>query len=191
MHDEGTKQVTESVTPSRVPVATNGLSPGYPVEPAAKRDVADTLRPELAGIVSRAVAYVLDAVIVGIVAFGLMAGTQFVVTVVGMDGFGVATASHAVLLTALPALLAAYNVVFWGLTGRTPGMALVGVRVTSTAGRPVSWLSALIRALVLAYFPIVAAWCLVDRRHQGIHDKLARTVVVRASAQILAPATPT
>jgi uncharacterized RDD family membrane protein YckC len=32
---------------------------------------------------------------------------------------------------------------------------------------------------VLAYFPIGAVWALVDGRHQAIHDKLARTVVVR------------
>jgi uncharacterized RDD family membrane protein YckC len=34
---------------------------------------------------------------------------------------------------------------------------------------------------VLAYFPIGALWCLVDRRHQAIHDKLARTAVVRTA----------
>ncbi len=84
-----------------------------------------------------------------------------------------------VLLAGLPALLVSYDVVFWGLTGRTPGMALLGVRVTSTAGRPVSWTAALIRAVVLAYFPIGSLWSIVDRRHQAVHDKLARTVVVR------------
>lgn len=187
---EGAKQITESVSPSPLPVEVNGdVDHAYPVALAATRDGAEIIRPEFAGIISRTVAYVLDAVIVGIVAFSLTAGTRLVVTVIGFNGVLTRT-SQTVLLAALPLLLAAYDVVFWGLTGRTPGMALVGVRVTGTAGRPVSWLSASIRAVVLAYVPIVALWCLVDRRHQGIHDKLARTVVVRTFPRILAPATP-
>jgi uncharacterized RDD family membrane protein YckC len=32
---------------------------------------------------------------------------------------------------------------------------------------------------VLACFPIGALWLLVDRRRQALHDKIARTVVVR------------
>jgi uncharacterized RDD family membrane protein YckC len=42
--------------------------------------------------------------------------------------------------------------------------------------------------VVLGYLPVVALWMLVDRRHQGVHDKLARTVVVRTDARAPADA---
>jgi len=63
--------------------------------------------------------------------------------------------------------------------GITPGMAVLGLRVVPTRPRRLSWPAAVLRALVLAYFPIGALWALVDRRHQAIHDKVARTTVVR------------
>jgi len=130
-----------------------------------------------AGIVSRTVAFVVDAVVVTVVAAGTVAVVQLVASVAGADWRGLARAAAP----AVPAVFAAYNFVFWGLSGRTPGMALLGLRVTSTAGRPVRWIPALIRAVVLAYLPIGSVWCLVDRRRQAVHDKLAGTVVVRPS----------
>lgn len=54
-------------------------------------------------------------------------------------------------------------------------MAVLGVRVVATSGHRPSWLAALVRAVVLVYFPLGATWALVDRRHQAVHDKLART----------------
>jgi uncharacterized RDD family membrane protein YckC len=132
-----------------------------------------------AGPVSRAIAYVGDALIVavtftaGTVVFGLIA------SVIGAQAQDLARAITSAYLLLLPASLATYNLLFWGLAGRTPGMALVGVRVVTTRGGPVSWPAALVRAVVLAYFPVGAVWMLVDRRHQAIHDKLARTSVIR------------
>jgi uncharacterized RDD family membrane protein YckC len=138
-------------------------------------------RREYAGVVSRAGAFLADAALVAFVAFGGVAVVALVTLVVGAQGRDLARTMASVLVVALPALLAAYAAVFWALTGRTPGMALLGLRVVSTAGRRPRWLPCVIRAVVLAYFPIGALWCLVDRRHQAIHDKLARTTVVRAA----------
>jgi len=135
---------------------------------------------DYAGPVSRAVGYLVDAALVAALTIGGVAGVQVIVTVVGNDLREFVRAATPVLLAALPVLLVSYLFVFWGLTGRTPGMALIGVRLTSTAGRPVSWTAALVRAVILGYFPIGYLWCLVDRRRQAVHDKLARTIVVRA-----------
>ena len=71
---------------------------------------------------------------------------------------------------------------FWFLAGRTPGMAVLGLRVVTTHPRRLSWIAALLRALVLAYFPLGALWALADRRCQGVHDKVAHTSVVRVPA---------
>jgi uncharacterized RDD family membrane protein YckC len=139
-------------------------------------------RREYAGVVSRAGAFLADAALVTLVAFGAVAVVALVTLVVGAQGRHLARTMVSILAIALPALLAAYGGIFWALAGRTPGMALLGLRVVSTAGRRPRWLACVIRAVVLAYFPIGSLWCLVDRRHQAIHDKLARTTVVRTAS---------
>jgi uncharacterized RDD family membrane protein YckC len=136
-------------------------------------------RTDYAGVVSRTVAFFVDAAVIAAVAIGAAAGVWLVVTVVGGRWRGLAGWAVPLLAAAVPAMFALYGFTFWWLTGRTPGMALLGLRVTSTAGRPLCWSASLIRALILAVFPIGTLWCLVDRRHQAVHDKLARTLVVR------------
>jgi uncharacterized RDD family membrane protein YckC len=142
-----------------------------------------------AGPVSRAVAFVVDVVVVAVVAVGSVLFVEMLGAVLGSQVRTVARVVVSTTAVVLPALLVVYCLAFWALAGRTPGMALLGVRVVSTAGRPVSWLSSLIRAVVLVVFPIGWLWSLVDRRSQGIHDKLARTTVVRPELS-RAPARP-
>jgi uncharacterized RDD family membrane protein YckC len=82
------------------------------------------------------------------------------------------------------ALLAvAYSWLFTALGGRTPGLALAGLRVESQRGGTLTVREALARAalavpsaaLGLAGF----ALALVDPRGQTLHDKLCGAVVVR------------
>jgi uncharacterized RDD family membrane protein YckC len=136
-----------------------------------------------AGSVSRSIAYVLDALIVASLSIGAVTAVTLVAAVAGAQARDLAHAVVSVSVVLLPSLMALYMAVFWTLAGRTPAMALLGLRVVRSDGRPVGWFSALVRAVVLAYFPIGALWLLVDRRHQGIHDKLARTAVVRAPSR--------
>jgi uncharacterized RDD family membrane protein YckC len=140
-------------------------------------------RAAYAGSVSRSIAYVVDALIVSILAIGAVTAVTLVAAAVGAQARDLAHAVVSVSVVLLPSLLALYMALFWILAGRTPAMALLGLRVVRSDGGPVGWFSALVRAAVLAYFPIGALWLLVDRRHQGIHDKLARTVVVRAPSR--------
>lgn len=139
-----------------------------------------------AGAVSRTLAFGLDAALVATAATGAALAILLIGSVLGTSDRELARAVAPAFAAALPALLAVYNTVFWALAGRTPGMALLGIRVVATRDRPVSWLSALVRAVVLGYFPIGALWCLVDRRSQAVHDKLARTVVVRSGGRLAA-----
>jgi uncharacterized RDD family membrane protein YckC len=135
--------------------------------------------PEYAGPVSRTLAYGFDTVLVAVTFTGGVVVTGLIASVVGARAHALVVAAGAAYLLVLPILFAFYCTVFWALAGRTPGMALLGVRVVATRGGRPSWLSALVRAVVLAYFPLGAVWALVDRRHQAVHDKLARTTVVR------------
>ncbi|GAA4736177.1 RDD family protein [Phytohabitans rumicis] len=134
---------------------------------------------EYAGVVSRAVAYVLDALLVTVATGGAVVVVVLVGAAVSTTAGDFAQTLVPLTLAALPAVLTLYDWCFWTLAGRTPGMALLGVRVVTVDGGRVSWLAALVRAVVLAYFPVGALWAVVDRRGQGVHDKLARTTVVR------------
>jgi uncharacterized RDD family membrane protein YckC len=128
-----------------------------------------------AGIVSRSIAFCVDAVVVVVATTAGVVGVEVVGVVLGRkpQHLGAALAIAPVVL------LFVYSVAFWVLAGRTLGTALLGLRVIRIDGRLVSWGQAVIRALIMLIFPIGFLWSLLDRRHQAIHDKLARTVVVR------------
>lgn len=74
-------------------------------------------------------------------------------------------------LLALLGVAGAYHAGFWALGGRTPGARLLGLRLTSIDGSPVSPAQSLVRMLL-------APWALV--RGRALHDRAAGTEVVEA-----------
>jgi uncharacterized RDD family membrane protein YckC len=70
------------------------------------------------------------------------------------------------------------------VTGQTPGMRLMHVRVVAPDGKPPSLRRGLVRVcgLVLAIVPLFAGFLpvLVDDRRRGLADMLAGTVVLSA-----------
>jgi uncharacterized RDD family membrane protein YckC len=131
-----------------------------------------------AGVVSRAIAFVTDAMIVVVFTIASIAGVNLIASTLGAGPRELAQIVTPILAVAPPLLLVIYESALWTLAGRTPGKALLGLRVTRADGRPVTLGSAVVRALVLVVVFVGALWSLVDRRHQGLHDKLARTVVI-------------
>ncbi len=75
-----------------------------------------------------------------------------------------------------------YRVGFWTITGQTPGMALLGLRVLRADGGKVGLLVALKRfiGLVLSASTLGIGFLmvLVTERRRALHDLLAGTVVV-------------
>lgn len=135
-----------------------------------------------AGIVSRGVAFAIDAVIALVVC---TVGLQVVTAVLASVGIGTlwkgGTTAALGYVLALPVVFGAYCVGFWTLLGRTPGMMLMGLRVVTVDGAPPGVRRSIVRALgywVSAILLLGFAWIAVDGRRQGFHDKLARTVVV-------------
>jgi uncharacterized RDD family membrane protein YckC len=85
---------------------------------------------------------------------------------------------------ALCALVAvAYSWLFTALGGRTPGLALAGLRIESRRGGTLTIGEALARALLAVLSAALGlagfALALVDLRGQTLHDKLCGAVVVR------------
>ena len=85
------------------------------------------------------------------------------------------------------ALLSGYLVIFWTLTGETPGMRFMGIRVTDRRGAPPSFGRSVRRLLgmYLAAIPLGAGFLLVlvDDHRRGLHDRIAGTLVIHAAAR--------
>jgi uncharacterized RDD family membrane protein YckC len=78
-------------------------------------------------------------------------------------------------------ITAAYLVVFWTITGQTPGMRLMHLRVVDQRGRPPHFVRAVVRliGLFFAILPLFAGFVpvLFDRRRRALQDFMASTVV--------------
>jgi uncharacterized RDD family membrane protein YckC len=94
---------------------------------------------------------------------------------------------NLVIVAALTLLLFVINfVVLAGRSGQTVGMRILGIRIVRVDGKPFTIKQACLRHLIgypisMAVFCLGFLWMLWDRRQQGWHDKLARTVVVASA----------
>ena len=134
--------------------------------------------PDYAGFWQRAAAFVIDAMIVTAIVAPLM------VLGFGVHRFSLDPAEHSWDLLA-PLAIAAAVIGFWRYCGATPGKIALGVKVVDAAsGQPPSLLRLVLR--FIAYFvsalPLYLGflWIAVDRRKQGWHDKIARTIVINS-----------
>ncbi len=80
-------------------------------------------------------------------------------------------------------VLGAYAAVFWKFKGSTVGSIIFGFKVVRIDGRPVDWMTAIVRALA-CFISLIAVglgfiWIAFDPEKQGWHDKIAGTVVVK------------
>lgn len=135
--------------------------------------------PRYAGFWIRVVAYLIDAIVISIVA-SFFPDVRVDPSALATDPF-----EHTRNGSALLSLL--YFVGFWALwNGQTPGMRILKLRVMREDGTPVSLVTALIRylGLILAFIVIFIGviWVAFDGRKQGWHDKIASTLVVREAA---------
>jgi uncharacterized RDD family membrane protein YckC len=74
------------------------------------------------------------------------------------------------------AVLIALNTVCIGLFGRTPGMALAGIRCVSVVdGGAIGLARAFLRAILLA---LVIPAVIMDGGRRGLHDRVAGSIVI-------------
>jgi uncharacterized RDD family membrane protein YckC len=135
----------------------------------------------LAGLGSRLVAAILDAMIVASVVFALWVIGVAAATPAG--GGGVVT---AVLIVLTFLVLFGYDVAFETLaSGRTPGKRATGLRVVRQGGEPPGFLAAAVRNLLRlvdllpAFYAIGVVSILFSPRNQRLGDLAAGTLVVR------------
>ncbi|WP_305043613.1 RDD family protein [Geoalkalibacter sp.] len=82
------------------------------------------------------------------------------------------------------ALWQTYKVFFTGYCGQTPGKMALRIQVVREDGRPVGYARAFVREVIGkfisgALFGIGFLMVAFDRRKQGLHDRLAATLVVK------------
>ncbi len=144
-----------------------------------------------AGFISRAIAFVLDIVVMSVAVLAAVALLQALLgffTLYGLIGQRVVQSSPfreiVVVVIALigVGIAVGYPVAFWVLLGQTPGKLLMGVRIARTNGKPLTIGRALLRYLGywLSAIPLGLGflWVLVDDQRQCWHDKLADTYVI-------------
>ncbi len=128
---------------------------------------SDTATYELADVGTRFIAILIDGFILGII-IGILSN------VAGTTGTGLG------FLVSL-----AYNWYFWTRKdGQTPGKSLMKIKVIKTDGSPISDTDAILRYVgysISGFFLLLGyLWAIWDENHQGWHDKIANTYVVKA-----------
>ena len=153
-------------------------------------------KPAYEGLVTRAIAFAVDAAAINVVAFAVAGIVALTLSVLSVPDW-----LEAVLLAVAGVIFflwtIGYFATFWSTTGQTPGGRLMRIRVCrADTGEPIGFGRAVLRLvyLTLAAIPLLAGFVpiLFDERRRGLHDMLAGTVVVSAPDEPVAvsPAGP-
>jgi uncharacterized RDD family membrane protein YckC len=136
-----------------------------------------------AGVASRALAFVVDGVVVGAALLLAAAAVGVVTALAGpiRPGWLIGTALGTTWFVAQ----AVYFAGFWSTVGQTPGMRLVGIRVVSSSPATLGFGRALLRyvAVLASIIPCFAGFApvLLDHRRRAVPDYVARTVLVTSA----------
>ena len=140
----------------------------------------------IAGLGSRAMAYVIDVGLLGAVGLVLYFGLSFLIT----DPVNAALALSSLTRTLILVGVFFGLWVYWTLleviwNGQSVGKRLLRIRVVKSDGSPVTVFSSAVRNLLRvvdflpACYPVGLITMLVDKRHRRLGDLLAGTVLVR------------
>jgi uncharacterized RDD family membrane protein YckC len=148
------------------------------------RPSAPATTPVYEGLVTRGIAFAVDAALINLAALIVSVSVGLALSVLDPSN-NVETAALAVAGVAYVVWTIAYFVTFWSTTGQTPGNRLLQIRVCRAddreALRPRKSLLRL-GAMVLCALPLFAGFLpiLVNNRRRGLHDMVAGSVVVSA-----------
>lgn len=153
-----------------------------------------TRRVRPAGFISRLVAFMVDLVLISITITIVVFGINEIMSFFGLkimlnrwisNSVNAETITSAirilvVLLYYLFSIL--YFAIFYSLVSYTPGKYLVGLQVVRTDGFRLRFWRSFLRAVcyylsaLLLFMGFI--WIIFDKNRQGLHDKIAGTVVI-------------
>jgi len=178
--------------PAAAPIASGGgeqqgiqrtARPRTPRRDIRQAPAAGAFR-ETAGFGLRLVAVLIDAVVYSALLAVIVAGLATIIAVAGSER---PEARGAMLLLALLVVLCLgtlYRVCFIGYCGQTPGKMATRIKVVRTSGADVGFGAAIFREVIGKFISALLLFCgylmvLFDERRQGLHDKIADTIVVK------------
>jgi uncharacterized RDD family membrane protein YckC len=139
----------------------------------------------LAGFATRALALAVDIAIIDVVALVLTGAITWGANIVDVDFDPSGPLVAGLAVGGFLLILSVYLLVFWSLTGQTPGMRFMGIRVIDLRGRAPGLLRSLRRlaGFYLAALPAGAGFLLVlvDDRRRGLQDRVAATLVIHSA----------
>jgi uncharacterized RDD family membrane protein YckC len=140
----------------------------------------------LAGFATRVLGLVIDLTILDVAVLVLGGALAWAANVLHVDVELSTTAVAGLAGLGWVLLISNYLVAFWYLTGQTPGMRFMGIRVTDCHGATPGLTRSLRRlaGMYLAAIPAGAGFLLVlvDDRRRGLHDRVAGTLVIHAAS---------
>jgi uncharacterized RDD family membrane protein YckC len=141
------------------------------------------------GLVTRAVSWVFDAVLINLVAIITGIGAELVLSIFPLAK-NAQPALKAIAGVAYVLWCAAYFVLFWSTTGQTPGARVMQIRLVTAKGQRVKPARAIVRwvGMNLAMLPLFAGYLPILFRRRGFPDWLAHTLVLDAPQLSLAGA---
>lgn len=140
----------------------------------------DSAQPEVAGIVSRGVAALIDLVVAGVIVGVLYLGVALTQFVLQPSGFRFPAPNAFFSTTVMFAVAVLYLAGCWVTSGCTAGAVVMGLRVVGLRAARVSLPVAVLRAIACVVFPIGLAFVAVDKRRRSVQDVALRTRVVYA-----------
>jgi uncharacterized RDD family membrane protein YckC len=161
---------------------------GGQAQVVATRVHGEAARPrvEYQGLITRGIAFVIDAAVVNLVAVVVAASTALIASALSLpDSLDKALVAGGAWLFLVWS--AGYFVTFWSSTGQTPGNRLMQIRVVRAKdGAPLRPWRALLRlfGLMLAALPLFLGFLpiLLNERRRGLQDTIAGSVVVGVEA---------
>jgi uncharacterized RDD family membrane protein YckC len=142
---------------------------------------AEAAGPRYIGLITRAIAFAVDAAILNGIAAVTAAAVALIVSLFPL-GHNARTVLAVVGGAVYFIWLIAYFATFWATTGQTPGNRVMRIRVMRPSGARVHALRAMVRVVgvVLAALPLFAGFLpiLFTDRRRGLADFMADTVVV-------------
>ena len=157
------------------------------VAPVPPVPATPPVEQQYAGLVTRVIAFSLDAALVNAVAIVVAATVALAASILHLpstlDHVAIAIGGVVFVLWTI-----GYFATFWATTGQTPADRLMRIRVRDARlDEPVPPRRAIVRfgGVVLCAIPLGAGFIpiLLNDRRRGLHDRLARTVVVYVPAE--------
>ncbi|MDX2030170.1 MAG: RDD family protein [Blastocatellia bacterium] len=158
-----------------------GASEYFMAAPGRARSRRSGGAPSLAGFGPRASAFLLDYILTLMIPAATLVLGVYIKR--SWHAPGVAGVVVIVGYVATAAVIFLNNVYFCVLDGRSFGKRFIGLRVARIDGAPIDYRTAILRHLVgyplaLLTLGIGMLWILWDEQQQGLHDKMAKTIVV-------------